>query len=285
MSSEPAVQSAPPRREAAFAKMHGLGNDFVVLNAGELSQPLDTATLRRLADRRLGIGCDQIMLLESAREPLRYRVFNADGGEVEQCGNGARCLARYAADHGFSTAAEIRMESAGGSVTARVSDDSVSISLGVPRFAPAELPFEAPAEAMTYPIEAGNETLTIGALSVGNPHAVIEVDDVDDAPVASLGPLLERHPRFPRRVNVGFLQILAPNHGRLRVYERGVGETPACGTGAAAAAVWGIAAGKLQSPVTISLAGGNLVIDWAGPAQPVWLTGPATPVFEGRIEL
>ncbi|HET6655570.1 MAG TPA: diaminopimelate epimerase [Gammaproteobacteria bacterium] len=285
MSSEPAVQSAPPRREAAFAKMHGLGNDFVVLNVSTLARPLDELTIRRLADRRLGIGCDQLLLLDTAKEPLRYRVFNADGGEVEQCGNGARCLARYIADHGLAPGPEIRMESAGGPVTARVADDDVSISLGVPHFAPADLPFDAPAEAMTYEIEAGDENLAIGALSVGNPHAVIEVEDVDDAPVANLGPQLERHPRFPRRVNVGFLQVLAPDHCRLRVYERGAGETPACGTGAAAAAVWGIAARRLQSPVTVSLAGGDLVVEWAGPGEFVWLTGPATPVFEGRIEL
>ncbi|HET6724826.1 MAG TPA: diaminopimelate epimerase [Gammaproteobacteria bacterium] len=285
MSPEPAVQSAPPRGEAAFAKMHGLGNDFVVLDAGALSQPLDTAVLRRLADRRLGIGFDQLMLLETRREPFRYRVFNADGGEVEQCGNGARCLARYAADHGLAAGREIRLDSAAGPVTARVDGDNVSISLGVPRFQPAALPFDADAEAARYPVEAGGETVDIGAVSVGNPHAIVEVDSVDSAPVTRLGPLLERHPRFPRRVNVGFLEVVSPGHCRLRVYERGVGETPACGTGAAAAVVWGRDTGRFDERVTVSLAGGDLIVDWPGRGHEVWLTGPAIPVFEGRIAL
>lgn len=285
MPSEPAIQSAPLRHEAAFAKMHGLGNDFVVLDAGDFNGPLDTTTLRRLADRRLGIGCDQILILDSAREPLRYRVFNADGGEVEQCGNGARCLARYAVDHGLAAGREIHLDSAAGPVTARVDGDNVGISLGVPRFQPADLPFDAPAEAARYSIAAGGETIDIGAVSVGNPHAIVEVDSIDSAPVAVLGPLLERHPRFPRRVNVGFLEVVSPDYCRLRVYERGAGETPACGTGAAAAVVWGRDTGLLDERVTVSLAGGDLIIDWPGRGHEVRLTGPAIPVFEGRIAL
>jgi diaminopimelate epimerase len=265
--------------------MHGLGNDFVVLDGSDLRQPLDTATIRRLADRRVGIGFDQLMLLETVREPLRYRVFNADGGEVEQCGNGARCLARYAADHGLASGAEIQMKSAGGPVVARVDETSVGINLGVPNFAPPALPFAAPAEAARYEIDAGGETVTLGALSVGNPHAIVEVDSIDDAPVARLGPLLEQHARFPNRVNVGFLEVVTSNHCRLRVYERGVGETPACGTGAAAAAVWGVATGRLASPVTVSLTGGELIVEWPVAEEPVWLSGPATSVFEGQIEL
>lgn len=284
MSSEPAVQSAPSRRDVAFAKMHGLGNDFVVLNVSALARPLDGHAIRRLADRRLGIGCDQLLLLETVVEPLRYRVFNADGGEVEQCGNGARCLARYAVEHGLAAGPAVQLLSAAGPVTAHVGD-SVSIDLGAPRFAPADVPFEVSAEADTYAIDVGGEHLQVGAVSVGNPHAVVEVDAVETAPVARLGPLLERHPRFPRRTNVGFLQIVSPDHCRLRVFERGVGETPACGTGAAAAAVWGRRCGRLASRVTISLAGGDLVVEWAGPDQPVWLTGSATSVFEGRITL
>ncbi|HET7570284.1 MAG TPA: diaminopimelate epimerase [Gammaproteobacteria bacterium] len=265
--------------------MHGLGNDFVVLNASALARPLDEHTIRRLADRRLGIGCDQLLLLETAVEPLRYRVFNADGGEVEQCGNGARCLARYAVEQGLAAGPAVQLLSAAGPVAARVDGDSVSINLGVPRFAPADVPFEASAEADSYAIDVGGEQIQVGALSVGNPHVVVEVDTVETAPVARLGPLLERHPRFPRRTNVGFLQIVSPAHCRLRVFERGVGETPACGTGAAAAAVWGRRCGRLASRVTMSLAGGELVVEWAGPDQPVWLAGPATSVFEGRITL
>ncbi|HET8551230.1 MAG TPA: diaminopimelate epimerase [Gammaproteobacteria bacterium] len=285
MAAEPAVRSAPEAREVAFAKMHGLGNDFVVLNVCDLARPLDAATIRRLADRRLGIGCDQLLILETAAEPLRYRVFNADGGEVEQCGNGARCLARYAVEHDLAAGPAIQLLSAAGPVAARVEGDSVSISLGVPRFAPRAVPFDAPAEQSTYTIDVDCDRVEIGALSVGNPHAVVEVDAVGTAPVARLGPLLESHPRFPRRTNVGFVQIVAPDHCRLRVFERGVGETPACGTGAAAAAVWGRRCGRLGSRVTVSLAGGDLVVEWAGPDQPVWLTGSATSVFEGRIRL
>lgn len=284
MSATAAARSSSSRREVDFAKMHGLGNDFVVLDGSDLEQPLDAATIRRLADRRLGIGFDQLMLLETNREPLRYRIFNADGGEVEQCGNGARCLARYAVDHGLAAGGEVRMESAVGPVTARVAE-SVGINLGVPRFAPADLPFTAAEEADSYALDVDGERLEMGALSVGNPHAIIEVDDVDNAPVSRLGPCIESHSRFPNRVNAGFVEVVAPDAIRLRVYERGVGETPACGTGAAAAAVWGIARGRLESPVTVGLAGGELRVDWSGAGRPVWLTGPATLVFEGRIDI
>jgi diaminopimelate epimerase len=284
MPAEPAARVPSSEPGLAFVKMHGLGNDFVVIEASDLERPLDATTVRRLADRRLGVGCDQLLLLDATREPLRYRVFNADGNEVEQCGNGARCVARYAAEHGLARPRDVRLESAAGPVAARVAGDNASISLGVPRFEPDALPFDAPGEGPPYALDVGGETVTFGALSVGNPHAVIEVASVDDAPVARLGPLVANHPRFARGVNVGFVEFIDADHCRLRVYERGVGETPACGTGAAAAAVFGRATERLAARVTVSLTGGNLVVDWPGPDHAAWLTGPAIPVFKGRIE-
>lgn len=286
MAAEPRIQAiAGRRRKLPFVKMHGLGNDFVVVEASRLDGPLDADTAHRLADRRLGIGCDQLLVLETAAAPLRYRIFNADGGEVEQCGNGARCLARYAVERGLAAASDVRLESPAGAVEARVEGPTVSINLGAPRLAPAEIPFVAATQAVEYTVDVDGEAVTLGALSLGNPHAVIAVDSVEHAPVARLGARLERHPRFPRRANVGFVEFLAADRCRLRVFERGVGETPACGTGAAAAVVWGRLAGRLGARATVVLRGGELGVEWAGRGAPVWLSGPATRVFEGEIEL
>ncbi|WP_297527955.1 diaminopimelate epimerase [Thiohalobacter sp.] len=272
-----------------FTKMHGLGNDFVVIDGIHQTVPTDAATLARLADRRRGIGCDQILIVEPPRAPgaeFRYRIFNADGGEVEQCGNGARCFARFVREKGLTDRDRFPVETLAGVIELRVRDDEqVEVDMGVPRLEPAEIPFEAPARAPRYALEVAGETLEVGAVSMGNPHAVLEVDDVDSAPVARLGPAIEHHPRFPRRTNVGFMQVVAPDHIRLRVHERGAGETEACGTGACAAMVIGRLWGRLDPEVTVSLPGGDLVISWAGEGTPVIMTGPAETVFEGSIEL
>lgn len=284
MPSKTEVDAVGTRR-VAFEKMHGLGNDFVVLDASAIERLPDASAIRQLAARRTGIGFDQMMVLETTTEPFHYRVFNADGSEVEQCGNGARCLARYIARHNLVESDTFAMQSRGSTVRAQVLADRVSISLGTPGFAPQDLPFRAPTKALTYDIDIDGHTVTMGAVSVGNPHAVILVNSVDDAPIAVIGPRLETHPRFPQRVNVGFIEIVSAHECRLRVHERGVGETPACGTGAAAAAVWAIAAGKMNTPVTVALTGGELQVDWKGGGVPVWLTGPATPVFQGVIPI
>lgn len=272
-----------------FAKMHGLGNDFVVIDA--LSQPvrLTNDQVRFLADRRLGIGCDQVLLVEAPRVPeadFRYRIFNADGGEVEMCGNGARCFARFVRDNGLTTKDRLAVETLAGIVRLKLEPDGqVTVDMGVPQFEPARIPFDAPAQAARYALEVGAETVEIGAVSMGNPHAVLRVADVASAPVARLGPLIERHARFPRRVNVGFMQVIDPARIRLRVFERGAGETPACGTGACAAVAVGRIQGLLAERITVELPGGTLVVSWGGTGQPVRMTGPATRVFDGRIEL
>lgn len=272
-------------RSLAFTKMQGVGNDFVVIEAAALDRPLASDAIRRLADRRLGVGCDQVLVIDTSASPFAYRIFNADGGEVGQCGNGARCLARYVADRGLDDGPEIQLSSTGGPVSAHVGDDAVSIELDVPRFDPAQIPFIAPEAGVTYTLDVDGEPIEIGAVSLGNPHAVIGVDSIDSAPVTQLGPLIENHPRFPERANVGFLEIVDEQHCRLRVFERGVGETRACGTGATAAAVWGRLCGRLAERVTVSLAGGDLEVTWPGPGKPAWLTGPAVSIFEGRITL
>lgn len=272
-----------------FAKMHGLGNDFVVIDA--LTQPvrLTNEQVRLLADRRLGIGCDQVLLVEAPRVPeadFRYRIFNADGGEVEMCGNGARCFARFVRDNGLTTKDRLAVETLAGIVRLELEPDGqVTVDMGVPQFEPARIPFVAPAQATRYALEVGDETVEIGAVSMGNPHAVLRVADVASAPVARLGPPIERHTRFPRRVNVGFMQVIDPARIRLRVFERGAGETPACGTGACAAVAVGRIQGLLAERVTVELPGGTLVVSWGGTGQPVRMTGPATRVFDGRIEL
>ena len=272
-----------------FSKMHGLGNDFVVLDG--IRQPLSLTPdqLRHLADRHFGVGCDQILLVETAGQPgvdFRYRIFNADGGEVEQCGNGARCFVRFVHDAGLTAKREIRVETQGGIITPRLEDDgNVTVNMGIPRFLPAEIPFLGDGEAVVHALDVADETLEISVVSMGNPHAVQVVDDVDRAPVGTQGPLIENHARFPQRVNAGFMQVVGRQAIRLRVYERGSGETLACGTGACAAAVAGIRRGLLDSPVRVTTRGGDLTIAWAGQGQPVMMTGPAVTVFTGEIEL
>jgi len=273
----------------AFTKMHGLGNDFVVIDAIAQAVDLTAEQVRFLADRRFGVGCDQLLLVErpqTAEADFRYRIYNADGGEVEQCGNGARCFARFVRDKGLTDRDTIRVETLGGPITLVVeADGQVRVNMGVPRLEPAEIPFTAPTHAERYDLDVDGTRYAIGAVSMGNPHAVLRVDDVDTAPVESLGPRIESHPSFPNRVNAGFMQLVDRGHIRLRVFERGAGETLACGTGACAAAVVGRLQGLLDDTVAVDLPGGRLVISWNGPGEPVFMTGPATNVFEGTIEL
>lgn len=272
-----------------FTKMHGLGNDFVVIDGVRQPVSLSAAQARYLADRRHGVGCDQILLVEKPQSPdvdFRYRIFNADGGEVGQCGNGARCFARFVVEEGLTDKRVIPVETASGRLELVLQDDGqVQVNMGVPRLAPPEIPFDAPAQALRYALDVEGQSIQIGAVSMGNPHAVLTVTDVATAPVATLGPAIERHARFPKRVNVGFMQVIARDHIRLRVYERGAGETQACGSGACAAAAVGQIQGVLDANVRVSLPGGDLVISWAGIGQPLFMTGPATRVYEGQIEL
>jgi len=272
-----------------FTKMHGLGNDFVVLDATRAPMALTPAQLRFLADRHFGVGCDQLLVVEPPRSKdtdFYYRIFNADGGEVEQCGNGARCFVRYVHERGLTAKRAIRVGTLGGVIEPRLeADGQVTVDMGVPVFDPARIPFEAPAEAPLYDLEINKKTIKINALSMGNPHAVQLVEHVDTAPVASEGPLIESHPRFPRRVNAGYMQVVDRSHIRLRVYERGAGETLACGTGACAAVVAGIRRGLLDARVHVATRGGDLVIVWPGPGAPVMMTGPAVTVFDGEAQL
>ncbi|MGB8145249.1 MAG: diaminopimelate epimerase [Chromatiaceae bacterium] len=272
-----------------FTKMQGLGNDFVVFDGVRQRVTLSAAQCRFLADRRFGIGCDQILLVEPPRlagTDFHYRIFNADGSEVEQCGNGARCFARFVHDQGLTDQTEIPVGTAAGPIRLFLAaDGQVRVNMGTPRFAPERIPFLATTEADSYDLEVDGQTLRIGAVSLGNPHAVLRVTDLDQAPVAQLGPLIERHPRFPKRVNAGFMQILDLGHIRLRVFERGAGETLACGTGACAAVAVGRRLGLLNEAVRVSLPGGDLRITWAGGTEPLWMTGPALSVFSGEIEL
>lgn len=286
--------AAPARRYSwqmplAFTKMHGLGNDFVVIDAIRQAVQLSPEQVRRIAERRFGVGCDQLLLVEpsqTAGVDFRYRIFNADGGEVAQCGNGARCFARFVHDQGLTDKDAITVETHSGVITLCIEPDGqVTVNMGAPRFAPAAIPFQTDTEAAHYTLDIDGHTLGIGAVSMGNPHAVVRVDDIDAAPVARLGPLIESHPRFPQRVNAGFMQVLDRGRIRVRVFERGTGETPACGTGACAAVAIGRQQGLLDDKVDVDLAGGTLRITWAGDEQPVWMTGPATTVFEGTIEL
>ena len=273
----------------AFTKMHGLGNDFIVFDVQRPEQVPSATTLRRLADRRTGIGFDQALVLEPPRRTgsdVYYRIFNADGSEVEQCGNGARCIARLVASRAAVRDRALSMDSPGGLVNARLRPDGlVSVAMGVPDFAPHSLPFEAECESPSYRIELPSGPVEFGAVSIGNPHAVIRVRSVRDAPVDTVGPAMENHARFPRRVNVGFLEIVAPDHVRLRVFERGVGETQACGTGACGAVAVGRRHGPLAEEVRVDVPGGRLVVQWPGPGEPIWLTGPAETAFEGQVEL
>ncbi|MCA1245594.1 diaminopimelate epimerase [Massilia sp. MS-15] len=279
-----------------FTKMHGAGNDFIVIDAIHQEVDLSAEQWRRLADRRFGIGADQILVVErprSAGVDFRYRIFNSDGGEVEQCGNGARAFARFVSDKGLSGERSIRVETMKGVIAPRLEDDgSVTVDMGAPRLDPAEVPFDSAGLAAraegadtTWPLPLGGKTVFLSVVSMGNPHAVQVVEDVDSAPVATLGPAIETHPRFPNKVNAGFMQVVDRHHIRLRVFERGAGETLACGTGACAAVVAGIRRGLLDSPVRVAARGGELSIAWDGPGQPVYLSGPAVTVFEGAIEI
>lgn len=273
-----------------FSKMHGSGNDFVVIDAINQQLDLSPKQVRFLADRRLGIGCDQVLLVESASgtaADFRYRIFNADGGEVGQCGNGARCFMRFVHARGLTDKREIDVETASGQLHLILEDDDqVTVNMGVPRLDPADIPFQAPGRAPQYTLAISDEApLEIGAVSMGNPHAITLVADIESAPVERLGPKIERHPRFPQRVNAGFMQIIDFETIRLRVYERGSGETLACGSGACAAVVIGRLWDQLAPHVKVSLKGGDLVVSWAGTGSPVYLTGPATQVFQGRIDL
>ncbi len=283
------VRCYAARMDIQFTKMHGLGNDFVVVDAVNRRVVLDETQLRAIADRRFGVGCDQILLVESPRHPdtqFHYRIFNADGGEVEQCGNGARCFARFVRDKRLTHSDEIAVGTAAGNIRLFVEPDGqVRVNMGLAHLAPAQIPFEASRQAISYSLEVDGQALEIGAVSMGNPHAVLLVDDVTQAPVERLGPQIERHPRFPRRANVGFMAIRDRGNIDLRVFERGVGETLACGTGACAAVVYGRVHDLLDERVRVQLPGGMLVVSWQGVEHPVWMTGPAVTVFEGRIDL
>lgn len=272
-----------------FTKMHGLGNDFMVIDLVTQHAQLSPKQISQWSNRHTGIGFDQLLLVEPPNNPdmdFRYRIFNADGGEVEQCGNGARCFARFVLDKRLTAKSTIHVETSGGPIVLEVrKDGQITVDMGAPRFSPADIPFQADSEALSYPLVVGEQQLQVSALSMGNPHCVTLVDNLDQYPVAEIGPLVERHARFPRAVNAGFMQLVDRHHARLRVYERGVGETLACGTGACAAAVAGIRLGHLESPASIELPGGTLQIEWAGPGQSVMMTGPATRVYEGQIRL
>ncbi len=272
-----------------FTKMHGAGNDFMVVDATRVPFTLDAPGIRRLADRHFGIGFDQLLVVEPARNAnteFYYRIFNADGGEVSQCGNGARCFVRYVHDKGLSGKSAIRVETRSGVIEPRLENNGlVSVNMGKPVFEPSRIPFAAQQQAPTYRLEVAGRQLEISALSMGNPHAVQVVTDVDAAPVHSEGSQIENHPRFPERVNAGYMQIVSRGQIRLRVFERGSGETLSCGTGACAAAVAGIARGLLDSPVQVETRGGMLSIAWAGGSEAVSMSGPAQSVFEGEIEL
>ena len=274
-----------------FTKMHGIGNDFVVLDLiSQRYRPIQEHIVK-IADRHFGIGCDQVLIVEPPELPhndFKYRIFNADGGEVEQCGNGARCFARYVYDKGLVGKTSIKVETAGGEIELHLEGQQVRVDMGPPEFEPEKVPFlSSSGKQAAYDLALDNQdqTLTIGAISMGNPHAVTRVEDIDTIDIDRLGPAVENHPQFPNRVNAGFMQVIDKQHIRLRVYERGVGETLACGTGACAAAVYGIQQGWLTSPVTVSLPGGDLNIAWQGNDSPVFLTGPAEKTYEGKISL
>jgi diaminopimelate epimerase len=270
-----------------FTKMHGLGNDFVVIDAISQTIKLNPKQIRKIADRHFGVGCDQLLLVEKPVNNVaefRYRIFNADGGEVEQCGNGARCFALFVREQGLTANTVIKVETMKGLIQLTVEDELVTVDMGIPDFRPASLPFLAENQAETYDLMVNGAEYAIGAVSMGNPHAVLQVDDVDTADVAVLGRAIESHHQFPQRVNVGFMQIVNADEIRLRVYERGAAETLACGTGACAAVAVGRLLGKLNEQVTVHLPGGRLNIRWPGEGQKLLMTGPATTVFTGQID-
>jgi diaminopimelate epimerase len=278
----------------SFTKMHGLGNDFVVINAISQTVDLTPDQIRFIADRHRGVGCDQLLLVEPPETDevdFNYRIFNSDGGEVGQCGNGARCFARYVVNAGLTEKNELTVATVSGKIQISLeADGQVTVDMGAPRFNPADIPFDAELGADRFSLSVGEQHIEIGAVSMGNPHAVIDlarlgVANIDDAQVAELGPLLESHPRFPERVNVGFMQVVARDHIRLRVFERGVGETLACGTGACAAVAVARTWRMVDDDVSVDLPGGRLLVRWQGGTSPVYMTGPAETVFEGTISL
>ncbi|BDR12087.1 diaminopimelate epimerase [Vibrio sp. STUT-A11] len=270
-----------------FSKMHGLGNDFMVVDCITQNVFFSQDLIRRLADRHTGVGFDQLLVVEAPYDPetdFHYRIFNADGSEVEQCGNGARCFARFVRLKGLTNKYSISVSTKKGKMILNVEDDGeVTVNMGVPEFEPNKIPFKAKQKEKTYIMRADDKTLFCGAVSMGNPHVVTVVDDVDTADVDTLGPLLESHERFPERVNAGFMQVVDRSHIRLRVYERGAGETQACGSGACGAVAVGILQGLLDENVKVSLPGGELNISWQGPGKPLFMTGPATHVFDGQL--
>ena len=272
-----------------FTKMHGLGNDFMVLDLISQHAHIQPKHAKAWGDRHTGVGFDQLLLVEAPTNPdvdFRYRIFNSDGSEVEQCGNGARCFARFVLDKRLTAKKTIRVETKGGIITLDVrSDGQISVDMGPPRMLPADIPFQADVQAHSYALSVDGQSVEIAALSMGNPHAVLRVDDINNAPVHTLGPKIEHHPRFPARVNVGFLHVVDRTRAQHRVWERGAGETQACGTGACAAAVAAISQGWMDSPLLLDLPGGRLSIEWAGPGHSVIMTGPATRVFEGQVRL
>ncbi|QEW08088.1 diaminopimelate epimerase [Nitrincola iocasae] len=272
-----------------FSKMHGLGNDFMVIDAVAQRVRLNTDTVKRLADRHTGVGFDQLLLVEPPTRPdmdFRYRIYNADGSEVEHCGNGARCFARFVRERRLSVKNEIRVETAKGSaLLTLLPDRQVEVNMGEPVLQPVEIPFAAEQEAAIYRLEIEGQCYEVSAVSMGNPHCVLLVNDVAQAPVKQLGRLIERHARFPQRVNVGFMQVMSRSQIQLRVFERGAGETQACGTGACAAVVAGRLRGLLDEQVDVHLTGGKLQISWEGKGSPVLMTGPATTVYEGQVYL
>jgi diaminopimelate epimerase len=271
------------------AKMHGQGNDFVVFDGVRQEVALSPQRIRAIADRHFGIGCDQVLVVEKAAasaNDFRYRIFNADGGEVGQCGNGARCFARFVLEEGLTTKRAIRVETAAGIIVAEIGPSGqVTVDMGPPRFAPREVPFLAEETRLIHPLVVAGATVEVSVLSMGNPHAVQVVEDVERAPVATQGPLIENHPAFPQRVNAGYMELLSRGHIKLRVWERGAGETLACGTGACAAVVAGIRRGLLDPEVRVTTRGGDLMIRWPGPDRPVMMTGDAVRVFDGVLDL
>jgi diaminopimelate epimerase len=272
-----------------FSKMHGLGNDFMVIDRISQDVRLSPELIARLSDRHTGVGFDQLLCVEPPTDPnadFRYRIYNADGTEAEQCGNGARCFAKFVVDNRLSVKAELRLQTSAGMIVTHLREDGmVEVDMGVPTTVPEQIPFIADAASTTYRVAVGAQEVELVAVSVGNPHAVLFVDSVNDAPVATLGPLLARHERFPSGVNVGFCQVIDPGFARLRVYERGVGETRACGTGACAAAVAGFLTGRFGERIKISLPGGKVKIKWAGVGHSLHMLGPACLVYEGHIDV
>ena len=272
-----------------FSKMHGLGNDFVMIDAISQKVRLSPEKVRKLADRRFGIGCDQVLIVEEPSNPdvdFRYRIYNADGSEVENCGNGARCFASFVRERKLTGKSRITVETSAGILELHVtSGEEVRVDMGAPILTPSEIPFSAAQQAATYPLQLGSEAFNISAVSMGNPHCVLLVDNVAQAEVERLGPLLETHPDFPKKANIGFMEVVSRSEINLRVFERGAGETLACGTGACAAVVAGRLRDLLDSSVTVNLPGGSLTIEWAGDASSVLMTGPTAQVFQGQVKI